>query len=174
MANSISTDALETMAAKQAITEVIYGYCRALDRMDKDAAYEIWHPDGTADYGEDIFQGTGWEFVDWVWTTHTAMSTHSHQITNVLVQVDGDRAVSEAYVTVALRTLPFGDGADVVDIYSRGRYVDQWSRRDGKWAIDHRNYITDHSVTVPNPSPDPHDPCSVRGPEDPSVALFSG
>ena len=172
MTDPISTDVLETMVAKQAITEVIYGYCRALDRMDKPAAYAVWHPDGTADYGEDIFRGAGHEFVDWVWTAHAGMSTHSHQITNVLIQVDGDRAVSEAYVTVALRTLPFGDGPEVADIFSRGRYVDQWSRRDGRWAIDHRNYITDHSVTVPNANPDPHDPRSIRGPEDPSVALF--
>ena len=172
MTNPISTEALETLAAKQAITEVIYGYCRALDRMDMPAAYAVWHPGGTANYGEDIFQGTGHEFVDWVWTAHAAMSTHSHQITNVLIQVDGDRAASEAYVIVALRTLPFGDGPDVADIYTRGRYVDQWSRRDGQWAIDHRNYITDHSVTVPNADPAPHDPRSIRGPDDPSVALL--
>ena len=172
MTDHISTEALESLAAKQAITEVIYGYCRALDRMDKDAAYAVWHPDGTADYGDDIFQGTGHEFVDWVWTAHAAMSTHSHQITNVLIQAEGDQAVSEAYVTVALRTLPFGDGPEAADIYTRGRYVDQWSRRDGRWAIDHRNYITDHSVTVPNADPAPHDPRSVRGPEDPSVVLF--
>ena len=172
MTDSTDNDSLDTLLAKQAITEVIYGYCRALDRMDKDAAYQVWHPDGTADYGEDIFGGTGHEFVDWVWTAHAAMSTHSHQITNVLIKVKGDKAVSEAYVTVALRTLPFGDGADVADIYSRGRYVDQWSRRGGRWAIDHRNYITDHSVTVPNSDPAPHDPRSIRGPEDISVVLL--
>ncbi len=166
------SDPLETLVAKQAITGVIYGYCRALDRMDKPAAYAIWHPDGTADYGEDIFRGTGRDFVDWVWTAHAAMSAHSHQITNVLIRVNGDRAVSEAYVTVALRTLPFGDGPEAADIFSRGRYVDQWSRRDGRWAIDHRSHITDHAVTVPNADPAPHDPRSIRGPEDPSVALF--
>ncbi|MDE0115479.1 MAG: nuclear transport factor 2 family protein [bacterium] len=173
MTNPISTDALEALAAKQSITEVIYGYCRALDRMDKEAAYAVWHPDGTANYGEGIFKGTGRELVDWVWTAHAAMSAHSHQIANVLIQVDGDRAVSEVYVTVALRTLPFGDGGDVADIYIRGRYVDQWSRRDGRWAINHRDYISDHSVTVPNSDPAPHDPRSIRGPEDLSVALFS-
>ena len=54
----------------------------------------------------------------------------------------------------------------------RGRYVDQWSYRDDRWAIDHRNYITDHSVTLSNSDPAPHDPRSIRGPEDPSVVLF--
>ncbi len=177
MTNPISTDTsgagpLEELLAKQAITEVIYGYCRALDRMDKPAAYAVWHPDGTAHYGEDTFEGTGWEFVDWVWTAHAAMSTHSHQVTNVLIQVDGDRAVSEAYVIVALRTLAGPDGSGVADIFVRGRYVDQWSCRDGQWAIDHRDYITDHSVMVPNPNPEPHDPRSIRSSDDLSFARF--
>lgn len=173
MSNAINSSDLQILMTKQAITEVIYGYCRALDRMDKPAAYAVWHADGTADYGDDIFQGPGWGFVDWVWTAHAAMSTHSHQITNVLIQVDGDRAASESYVTVALRTLPMGDGGHVAEIFSRGRYLDRWSYKDGQWAIDHRIYITDHSLTMPNSNPAPHDPRSIRGPDDLSVALFS-
>lgn len=41
MANPISNEELETLSAKQAITEVIYGYCRALDRMDMPGAYAV-------------------------------------------------------------------------------------------------------------------------------------
>ena len=54
----------EELAAKQAITEVIYKYCRGLDRMDRELADTVWHPDGTADYGN--FQGTGAQFLDYV------------------------------------------------------------------------------------------------------------
>jgi hypothetical protein len=77
------------------------------------------------------------------------MERHSHQITNVLIHVDGDRAVSEAYVTVCLRTKPV-DGRSV-DIESRGRYLDRWSRRNGTWALDHRRYVDDitHRIDVP-------------------------
>ena len=25
----------------------------------------------------------------------------------------------------------------------RGRYIDQWSRQDGRWAIDQRTYVHD-------------------------------
>ncbi|MGR6999372.1 hypothetical protein ACU686_16460 [Yinghuangia aomiensis] len=32
------SDSLALLLDKQAITEVIYRYCRALDRMDRDAA----------------------------------------------------------------------------------------------------------------------------------------
>ena len=51
----------------------------------------VWHDDGTADY-EGIFEGTGHGFVDWVWESHARMSVHSHQITNVLCEIAGDRA----------------------------------------------------------------------------------
>ena len=96
------TDPIEELLAKQAITEVIYRYCRALDRMDRPLADTIWHAGGTADYGPTMFQGTGEGFLDWVWPTHAAMLGHSHQIANVLIEVDGDHAGSEAYVTATL------------------------------------------------------------------------
>ena len=133
-------DALEDLLSKQAITEVLYRYCRGLDRMDREMCDTVWHPGGTGDYGA-IFNGTGEEFLDWVWPVHASMRRHSHQITNVLIEVDGDRAISEAYVTVCLRSEPAP--GHLVDIVSRGRYVDQWARRDGRWAIEHRRYVDD-------------------------------
>jgi len=56
-------DALRELSDKQAITEVIYRYCRGLDRMDADMGRAVWHPGATADYGADTFRGTGDEFV---------------------------------------------------------------------------------------------------------------
>src|SRR5665213_3060327 len=98
--------ALRELVAKQAITEAIYRYCRGLDRMDREVALSVWHPAGTADWGETYFQGTGAGFIDWVWEVHAGFERHSHQITNILIEVNGDRAVSESYVTVALWQRP--------------------------------------------------------------------
>jgi hypothetical protein len=42
------SESLQTYAAKQAITEVLYHYCHAVDRIDADLASRIWHPDGVA------------------------------------------------------------------------------------------------------------------------------
>jgi len=134
-------DVLRGLADKQEITEVIYRYGRALDRMDRELARSIWHSDGTTDYGP-MFEGTADGFLDWVWKAHAVMARHSHQMTNILIEVDGDTAVSESYVTVALRTLPDADG-NATEIEARGRYADRWSRRDGRWAIDHRRFIDD-------------------------------
>ena len=134
---------LAELEAKQAITEVLHRYCRALDRMDRPMADTLWHPDGTADYGVDIFQGTGQGFLDYVFATHELMSGHSHSVSNTMIEVDVEAgtAGSETYASVWLRTLP-RDGT-VHDTRIRGRYLDRWSQRDGRWAIDHRVYVGD-------------------------------
>lgn len=163
----------DDLVAKQAITEVIYRYCRALDRMDRPLADTVWHPGGTADYGSTMFQGTGEGFLDWVWPTHAAMLGHSHQIANVLIEVDGDTAGSEAYVTATLwGALSPGE---LTQIVSRGRYVDRWSRRDGVWAIDHRRFVEDLTAMTPLPgaaTPDPATTATRRDRTDPSYEVL--
>jgi hypothetical protein len=165
--------AVEALLAKQAITEVLHRYCRGLDRMDRAMALSVWHPGGTADYGP-MFQGTGAEFVDWVWKAHEAFVIHSHQIANVLIEVDlaADRATSESYVTVALR-FPPRDGT-VTDIIGRGRYADRWSRRDGVWAVDHRRYVDDLQATCTTPAAEPDGRTGRRGRDDPSYEALTG
>jgi hypothetical protein len=132
---------VDELLAKQAITEVLYRYCRGVDRLDREMALSVWHPDAVADYGEH-YRGTGAGFVDWVWRAHEGFERHSHQIANILIElVDSEHAVSESYDTAALRRRA-GDGR-VVDIISRGRYLDRWSCREGRWAIDHRVSVGD-------------------------------
>ena len=163
----------EDLVVKQAITEVIYRYCRALDRMDRPLADTIWHPGGTADYGPAMFQGTGADFLDWVWPTHATMLGHSHQIANVLIEVDGDTAGSESYVTATLWAT-FAPG-ELTQIVSRGRYVDRWSKHDGVWAIDHRRFLEDFTVMTALPgvaAPDPATTAARRDRTDPSYGVL--
>ena len=144
-----SPDPVDTLLAKQAIRDALSRYCRGLDRMDREMAEDVWHPDGTAHY-LDLYQGTGHGFVEWVWQAHEAMERHSHQITNVLVELgdDGETATSEAYVTVVLWTLPDPQG-NQQELVGRGRYLDRWERREGRWAIAHRVHVLDMSSQFP-------------------------
>jgi hypothetical protein len=73
------------------------------------------------------------------------MSGHSHQVTNVLVEIGDGRAVSESYVTVHLRT----GGERAADLIGRGRYLDRFEHRDGRWAIVHRRYVADLLAVLP-------------------------
>ena len=167
-------DTADALLAKQAITEVIYRYCRALDRMDREMALTIWHPDGTADYGPTMFQGTGAGFVEWVWQAHASMLGHSHQIANVLVEVDEDTAGSESYVTATLWA-EFEPGT-LTTIVSRGRYVERWSRRGGLWGIDHRRFVEDLTLTPSIPgatAPDPTASAARSDRSDPSYDVLA-
>jgi hypothetical protein len=164
--------AIETLLAKQAITEVLYRYCRGLDRMDQGLALSVWHEGATVDYGP-MFAGSGADFVEWVWIAHEALVAHSHQITNILIDVNGDRATSEAYVTVALRTMP--NEGSIADIVDRGRYLDRWSRREGRWAIDDRTFVEDFQAIYPVPLNEATDGSQVTGrrsPDDPSYRVL--
>ena len=145
-------DDVSAVAAKYAITEMLYRYCRGLDRMDHRLSCSVWHPDGTAFYSG-LYEGSGAGFVDWVFELHRGMAGHSHQVTNVLIELgpDGCHAASEAYVTVRLRTA--NPGGEPVDIVGSGRYLDRWSYRDGRWAIEHRQYVSDLTTTVQVPAP---------------------
>ncbi len=89
-----------------------------------------------------MYEGTGHGFIDWVWEAHAGMERHSHQISNILIDLDGNKATSEAYVTVALWTLADEQGQQT-EIIGRGRYLDHWEKRDGIWAISVRTHVLD-------------------------------
>ncbi|SMB26537.1 conserved protein of unknown function [Sterolibacterium denitrificans] len=133
------TISLQALSDRQAITDLIYSYCRSMDRMDRELGYSVWHEDGVADYGS-IYCGSGRQFVDWVCEIHQSMTSHSHQISNILLQLNGDRAGSESYVTVALR---FNHEGKLKQETVRGRYLDRWSRRNGQWGIEQRIFVVD-------------------------------
>jgi SnoaL-like domain len=131
---------------REAITDQIYRYCRAMDRIDAALGYSIWHPDGTADYGANVFQGSGRDFVDHVCAQHLGTLTHSHQVTNIIIELNGDHAGSESYCTANLRIMR-GDVLAQISVWNR--YIDTWSKRGGRWAIDHRIAIIDFDEMRP-------------------------
>lgn len=133
------TAQLAAMADRQAITDLIYRYCRSMDRIDHELGYSLWHDDATADYG-DVFKGSGRGFIDWACEQHSAMLGHSHQVSNILLELAGDSASSESYVTATLRFVQEGK---TMQIRVHGRYLDRWVRRSGRWAIAQRVYVQD-------------------------------
>ena len=163
-------DPTRTLLDEQAIQETLYRYCRGVDRMDRALTRSCWHADGSADY-RGMFAGDVDALLDWMWKLHAPMQTHSHQITNMLIEVAGDRAASEAYVTVALRS--GGSRSSARDILSRGRYVDRWSRREDRWAIDHRLYLNDWTTFLPVSGESTPASSGRRDPDDPSYAAFA-
>jgi hypothetical protein len=136
-----SADAMADLVAKQGITEALHRYCVAVDRLDEATWWRVWHGDAVAHY-EEIFDGPAAGLMAWIFETHRSCEATSHQLSNVLIDVAGQAATSESYVTACIRA----GGTDVV---ARGRYLDSWSRRDGAWRIDERRYRNDVMQVLP-------------------------
>lgn len=167
---------LEVLLAKDEILQQVYNYCRGLDRMDKPLAMQVWHPDGTADYGGTVTKGS--EFVERAFKLHESFIAHTHQMVQTIIHVDGDKAVSETYANSSMmqaidekRTqgvMVLAKGASVSLI--RGRYADRWSKRNGRWALDHRRYIEDFRTV--QEVPDQRPSVARRDKTDPSYAVY--
>jgi hypothetical protein len=141
-----SMDDVQRLLDKQAIAEVLYRRARAGDRADAELAHACYHPGATERHG--TFDGLATEFIDVVsWTRPRPGSPivgMQHVITNVLADFTGpDEAFVESY-HVAYCQMTGG-----LDATIGGRYLDRFARRDGRWAIVHRDVIFDWSRVEP-------------------------
>lgn len=135
----MSADAeLAELLDKQAVYEALASYARAMDRIDLDLGRSVFHPDATVDYGE-MFAGSGHEFIEFIGEAHPAFEVTDHHIGAASIVIDGDRAGSECYATVRLRSR--AEDGSASDLITHGRYVDRWERRDGRWRIIERRYL---------------------------------
>lgn len=156
------------LADRQAITELIYRYCRAVDRLDVPLGHSIWHEDGYADYGADVYQGPGRGVIDLICRHHLGTLHHSHQVSNILIDLEGDRAGSEAYCTATLRLV---QGETLMQITVWTRYIDRWSRRGGRWGLERRLAVRDFDEIRPVTEMQRHT-AGTRDRGDPSYAVL--
>jgi SnoaL-like domain len=135
----LSFGELRETISSQKITQLLYRYCRAVDRIDEELGYTIWHDDAEVDYGR-IYRGSAKGLIDFICAAHRRAIVHSHQITNIILEIDGNSARSESYVTSGMRLM---DADQLKQITTRGRYLDNWSQREGRWGIHKRLYVHD-------------------------------
>jgi hypothetical protein len=160
---------LQAVTDRQQITDLIYRYCRSVDRLDLELGYSVWHEDGLAEY-ESFYSGTGRGVIDKICAQHRLVLGHSHQISNIIIELDDERAGSESYVTATLR---MRDGERLRQMTVWSRYIDRWSRRGGRWGIDKRVAIRDFDeVRVVEAMSQPS--WAHRDPSDPSYDALRG
>ena len=161
-------DPSSAVSDRLAIADLIYRYCRSVDRLDVALGHSIWHDDGIADYGS-IYQGSGKGVIDLICAQHRQTLHHSHQVTNILIELAGDRATSESYVTANLR---IQQGPQLRQISVWGRYIDSWSRREDRWGLDKRIAIRDFDEMRDVVEMSRYD-IGKREPSDPSYKVFA-
>ena len=117
------------------IRNVLYRYCRGIDRRDYDLVRSCYHPDATDDHGG--FQGDVYGFIDYIKAGLPRFEQTMHMIGNILIELDGDVARSEAY-TLAFHRVPASTTKPTRDYTVGLRYMDRFERRDARWAIADR------------------------------------
>lgn len=137
------------------IIDALNRYTRGLDRLDRALCLSAYHPDATDDRGAPIdpvgqeargmFRFGREARVDWLIDLLSTFHHTSHHISNFTIEIEGDKAHSEAYViTSVIET----EGANEV-VMGGARYVDRLVRHEGRWAIMHREVIMDYQYVVP-------------------------
>jgi hypothetical protein len=134
-----SSQALQGLLDKQAITEVLLGYCRAIDRRDADLMRRVYWPDAIDDHA--VFQGNVEEFIAYSFPFMEGVMSQ-HVITNIWIDLTGaDAAFSECYFS-GFHDFP-ADGGGRLERVVGGRYLDRHERRGGEWRIAARTLAID-------------------------------
>ncbi len=130
--------AVQELLDKQALAELVLRYCRGIDRRDYALVRSLYHDDAIDDHGH-MFYGGADDYVAWLPSILNGFECTVHSLSNMLFRIDGDRAEGELYATAYHRTPP----APSREIVVGGRYLDQYSRRDGVWKFQHRALVLD-------------------------------
>ena len=173
MSDRTSNEQMRRLLDRAEIQDLLFRYCRGVDRCDAEMIRSAYHPDSYDDRG--YWRGNGHEFATFIARRLAqANSATTHSVTNILIDIIGDTATSECQVRATLARR----GEPVIDVIG-ARYLDRLTRRDGTWRIDHRTVVLDwrttedgSAATAPFAVDD-----FVRGgrhPDDPVYALLNG
>lgn len=120
---------------------------RGEDRRDPKLIGGCYWPEATTDFG--IFAGSLDEYLAWVVPGSPAVLVTQHVLGQTLVELRGDAASAETFVTSYHR---MDLGTEQRDVTIGGRYLDRFERRDGEWRIAHRtmlyDWLRDYGVSV--------------------------
>jgi len=134
---------LRELADKDEIRDVVYRRAKATDRRDLELALSCYHPDATEDH--EGFDGPVTEYLAGaspVFLGTSPVEVGVHLIGNVEIELDGDRAAVES---VFVCTLTANENGLRREFINTGRYVDDFAKRDGRWAISRRRCVYEWS-----------------------------
>ena len=162
--------------AKQEITELLYRYCRGVDRLDMDLVRSCYHPDATDSHGS--FHGSVDEYLVWSERLLRRYTGSVHTLMNILIEVEGETvaaagggdvqwARSEAHGVARHWT---EGGPPELNLSVGFRFIDDVCRRDGgPWLIQRRVATTEW---VREEQFRPFDKRFLRGSRDRSDPLY--
>ncbi len=126
---------LQALLDKQAITEVIHSYSRAVDRGDEALLRACYHNDAVEDHGGS-FLGPANDYIAAILPALHSDRLMTHTVTNILIELEGpDSALSECYYLSFAR---YPAAEPPFETLTLARAIDRFERRDGTWRIARR------------------------------------
>jgi ketosteroid isomerase-like protein len=156
---------LETVIAKQDISDVMARYARAVDRADGPLLHSCYWDDAIEEHGSS-YAGPARAYVDGAIERLQKTGVMAHYVCNSHVELDGDTAYVESYLLTFAR---FAKDGEPYDTLTGGRIVDRFERRGGEWRIAHRKMAFDWNRDQPSAETwclglfKPEDPRMVMG-----------
>jgi hypothetical protein len=136
----------ERVADRLQIHEVLYRYCRAIDRLQLDLlTEEVFHADALIDKSGDPVPLATW--MAEVASRHPGVPQASHMVMNPIVEFTGPHAAFVESWCLASERHPAETGC--VDYVFRLRYGDVFERRAERWKIARRSFVIDQVIRVP-------------------------
>ena len=141
------------------IQDVIFRWCRAIDRREFSAIHGYFHEDAFDDHV--FYRGDIMGLVKCLKQRHDSITFSMHAVSNILIEFsDPELALVESYVKVTQRRPvetghcePHGSPHDsrISEVYCR--YVDRFEKRKGEWKIAHRTLLIDTAVEYSDREP---------------------
>jgi hypothetical protein len=122
---------------KEAIHDRLMRYARGIDRNDGDLCQDAFWPDALVDHGHSKFKG---DSIGRLFCDVSKHTTHRqvHYIMNLLIEINGNLATSEAQSWYCAET----ERNEVPYLVNRSlRYIDRWEKRNGEWRVFHRTVV---------------------------------
>lgn len=137
---------LQTYIDQGEIHQILMRYCRAIDRCDELLLASCYHDNATYDYGDN--NGLASDFVKNTIPSLRQLAGTQHSVSNYyFLELTNDRAKVESYCYAYHRIATPGSDTDMI---VAGRYLDDFSKINAKWRIQHRTYIMDWNQNAPS------------------------
>lgn len=128
--------------SRQQIAALTLAYCRGIDRADEALLKSIFHDDSIVVSG--AFDGNGQQFAAEICAIVRAVFDQTlHSIDHQWIKVTGDTAIGETYVVAVSTMTDLERGKS--EMLTGGRYLDQFTRRDGIWKFAARRFVSEWS-----------------------------
>ena len=136
---------IDRLESQFELHRLVSEYCHGCDKHDIDRFMSIWHDDAVWEIGAPFGTFKGKQEIRRAMEEHIwpAWRETHHWTTNLVVEIDGDRAHGVCDVNCN------GASPEDVALLVSATYTDDFERRDGRWAISRRHVVIHYFSPVP-------------------------